>query len=426
MNNYVVRQPVKDRDDQVIGNEVMFQLGDDALYNSSEDHMAAGTIANFFMQNNEKIYDGKLIFATFTPSLLFRNTPKIFESSKLIIQIEDNVLVNPLSLMIVQKYRNQGYRFAINDFQFSARFFSILEYVDFLKINVKGRTERSGESSMENIVRMARGFNKQCIAYGVDSKEDYEFAKTLGVDYLQGTYISEATLIKTAKLDFLQGNFFQLVVAVTKDTPDMTEIEEIISRDAYLTYALFKLINSRYFALSKKISSIRQALVILGIRQLKHWVYLLSMQSDNKEDGGITEQVLKRSFMRGPFCSRLARYIDGLPISPGEVYMMGMFSTLEYMVDSPLEDILKELPIREEIKEALISRKGICGDLYTLVLDYERADWNSINQMVKKLGIPSNMVAQFYFDCVEEVNDIWKGITFSVEDKDEGEHKEAD
>ena len=63
MNNYVVRQPVKDRDDQVIGNEVMFQLGDDALYNSSEDHMAAGTIANFFMQNNEKIYDGKLIFA---------------------------------------------------------------------------------------------------------------------------------------------------------------------------------------------------------------------------------------------------------------------------------------------------------------------------------------------------------------------------
>ena len=172
MNNYVVRQPVKDRDDQVIGNEVMFQLGDDALYNSSEDHMAAGTIANFFMQNNEKIYDGKLIFATFTPSLLFRNTPKIFESSKLIIQIEDNVLVNPLSLMIVQKYRNQGYRFAINDFQFSARFFSILEYVDFLKINVKGRTERSGESSMENIVRMARGFNKQCIAYGVDSRED--------------------------------------------------------------------------------------------------------------------------------------------------------------------------------------------------------------------------------------------------------------
>ena len=114
MNNYVVRQPVKDRDDQVIGNEVMFQLGDDALYNSSEDHMAAGTIANFFMQNNEKIYDGKLIFATFTPSLLFRNTPKIFESSKLIIQIEDNVLVNPLSLMIVQKYRNQGYRFALN------------------------------------------------------------------------------------------------------------------------------------------------------------------------------------------------------------------------------------------------------------------------------------------------------------------------
>lgn len=419
MNNYVVKQPIKDRNDQVVGNEVMFQLGNDDLYNSSEDYMAAGTIANFFMQNNEKIYDGKLVFAKFTPSLLFRNAPKIFDSSKLIIQIEDDVLVNPLSLVIVQKYRKEGYRFAINDFQFSARFFSMLEYVDFLKLNIRNRESRTGEGSMENIVRMAKGFNKQCIAYGVDTKEDYDFAKSLGVDYLQGTYISEATMVKTAKIDFLQGNFFQLVVAVTKEMPDMAEIEEIISRDAYLTYSLIKLINSRYFAVSKKISSIRQALVILGIRQLKEWVYLLSMQNDHKEDGDVAEQVLKRSFLRGIFCSRLARYIDNLPVSPSELYMMGMFSTLSYMVDAPMEEVLNEIPIRDEIKEALLTRSGVCGDLYTLVLDYEKADWTSINQMVKKLGIPSNMVAQFYFDCVEEVNEIWKGITQSLNEEED-------
>ena len=89
---------------------------------------------------------------------------------------------------------------------------------------------------------------------------------------------------------------------------------------------------------------------------------------------------------------------------------MGMFSTLEYLVNAPIEEILEGLPVIDEIKNALISQEGICGVLYNLVLSYEKADWASIEKYSKELEMDDNIIAQIYFNCVEEVNYIWESI----------------
>lgn len=426
MSGYVVRQAVKDRGNQVVGNEVLFQPGEGILYNSSQDNRAAETISNFLLQNNEKIYDGKLVFITFTPTLLFRNIPRIFEKEKLVIQIEDDVMINPLSQKIVEKYRGEGYHFAINDFQFSPKYFNMLEYAEYIKVNISKQMRTGDWATLENIVRMSKGFHKKCIISGINGQEDYDAAVKLDADYLEGTYISGATRIKTTKVDFLQGNFFKLVVAVMREEPDMSEIEEILSRDAYLTYALLKLANSRYFTSFKKISSVRQGLMILGVSQLRQWIYILSLHGNEREEArAANEEILRVSFLRGTFCSKLSEYVKEFPFTRNEAYIMGMFSTLNYMVEAPMEEILKEIPIEPALKAALINQEGICGQLYALVLDYERAGWRSIAKRIKILGIPSNMVAQFYLDCVEEVNSIWENITQSAFEEQEEKDKQA-
>lgn len=407
MNSFVVRQAIKDREDNIVGYEILFQNDGDALYNSSNDAMAADTIASFLMQNNDKIFNGKPIFITFTPALLFRNTPKIFEPESLIIQIEDNILVHPLSSVMIQKYQKMGYQFAINDFQFAPRYFSMMEFVDYFKVDVRGKGSGNAKTSLANIIRMTQGFKKKCIATGVDTRDDYDLAIELGADYLEGTYISDATMKRADKLDYLEGNFFQLVVAVTKDEPDMAEIEEIISRDAYLSYALLKMVNSAYFAMRKKMSSIRQALVTIGVTQLKQWVYILSLK--DKSDSS-SEEILKNSFLRATFCSKLTKYISNFNYVPSDMYIMGMFSTLDYMVGAPMAEILVEIPIPEEIKDAILNRSGRCGLLLDLVLYYEKADWQNISRLATELGIPKSAIAQVYFDSVEEVNTIWSGL----------------
>ncbi len=424
MDRYVTRQPIKAlKEDRIIGYEVLFQKDYDALYNST-DVAAADTIAGFLMQNTERIFQDKLTFVTFTPSLLFRNTPKIFDKDKLIIQIEDHVMIHPLSPAIIKRYRTEGYIFAINDFQFSPKYFTMLDYVSYIKVDISNKHEGRERVSLSNLINTMKGFDKKCIATGVNTKEDYELAMEVGADYAEGSYVAEAMARKVKRMEFLEGNFFQLVVEVSKDEPDIEQIEKVISHDAALSYALLKIVNSAYFALRRRVSSIRQALVTMGISQLKQWVYLLSFNNDYESDES-REAMLKLSFLRANYAMVLSDHIKDLPIIRSEVYMMGMFSTLQYMIDAPLEEILEEVPVAQEIKDALLKQEGICGSLYKLILSYENADWKAVKSLSNELGIPSSLLAQTYMDCVETVNEIWEGVVSNVDRETENIMKEA-
>jgi c-di-GMP-related signal transduction protein len=417
MDRYVTRQPIKAlKEDRIIGYEVLFQKDYDALYNST-DVAAADTIAGFLMQNTERIFQDKLTFVTFTPSLLFRNMPKIFDKDKLIIQIEDHVMIHPLSPAIIKRYRTEGYIFAINDFQFSPKYFTMLDYVTYIKVDISSKHEGRERTSLNNLINTMKGFDKKCIATGVNTKEDYELAMEVGADYAEGSYVAEAMARKVKRMEFLEGNFFQLVVEVSKDEPDIEQIEKVISHDAALSYALLKIVNSAYFALRRRVSSIRQALVTMGISQLKQWVYLLSFNSEFESDES-REAMMKLSFLRANYAMVLSDHIKDLPIIRSEVYMMGMFSTLQYMIDAPLEEILEEVPVAQEIKDALLKQEGVCGELYKLILSYENADWKAVKSLSNELGIPSSLLAQTYMDCVETVNEIWEGVVSSVVDRE--------
>ena len=405
MRKFVVRQPIKDLDGATIGYEILFNV-DSGPY--SGDYAAADTISSFLLQNSNKVFSDGMTFITFTPNLLFKNTPRMFKQGDIVIQIEDSFIIHPLAQKILEKYKADGYKICMTDFQFTPRYFALLEFIDFIKIDVK---LVSNVTSIDNILKLGKAFHKKCIVTGIDSKELYDKAKTVPFDYFEGSYIAEAMTTKAGKMEYLQSNFFQLVVAVTKDMPEMDEIEAIISRDASLTYALLKMVNSAYFALRHRTSSIKQALVILGLSQLKQWVYLLSFEQN--ETSRNSEEVLKKSFLRANFCSELYPHIEGMPITQADAYLLGMFSTLDVLVDAPIEEVMAEIPVADEVRAAIVSQEGICGTLYQLVLSYEKADWKSIVVYANELGMETDILAQIYFDCVEKVNEIWENFANS-------------
>lgn len=416
MDKCVVRKAIKNvKVDEIAGYELLFQEDDDSLYNNSEVN-AANTIATFLMDNTGKIFKDNQIFITFTPSLLFRNTAKMFDKDKIVIQIEENLIIHPLAAVMIEKHRKDGYRFAINNFQFTPKYFSMLEHMDFIRVDVTGYEDRKTRDSMANMIQMAHGFGKRCILYNVDTKEDYDMALNLDGDYVEGQYVAEGMVTKMNKVEYLQGNLYQLIIEVTREEPNLDELESIVSRDAALTYSLLKLANSAYFATRRRTASIHQALVTVGLNQLKQWVYLLSFESTQDMTPG-AEEVLKLSFLRANYAARLVNYLRPFPINKSEAYMMGMFSAMEYIVDATLEEILQEIPISDVVKDGMIKREGKVGQLFTLVLCYERADWKSTKSLAEELGLETNILAQAYIDCVEEVNSIWESLTDSEEEK---------
>ena len=401
MDRCVVRQAIKEKQSgKVIGYELVFQGGKDSMYNSSEA-TAADTISDFLVANSEKIINDGLMFVTFTPSLLLRNTPKMFGQDKVIIQIEDTVIIHPLAMPLIKKYCEAGYKFAINDFQFSPKYFSMLDYASYIRINMTGyENNPQKQRTVLNIIEMAKGFGRQCIATEINTKEQYEAAMELDIDYLEGNYMANTMVSKVDKVEYMQGNFFQLVIAVSKDEPNFGEVEEIISRDAGLTYALLRLVNSAYFALRTRTASLRQALIMLSFDQ-------------DRSEG--SEEILKISFLRAKLASELVKRAPECKISSNDAYMLGMFSTLDYMVEAPLAELLEEIPVAEEIKVALLDGTGPAGAIQNLVIAYEKADWKASKMYAEELGISSSGLAQIYVDCAEEVNAIWHSLMTDME-----------
>ena len=353
MDSYIVRQAIVNENQQSFGYEILYT--DNSLSSDRADDLAAANAIENFLSSmdSEKFLDGKLAFLTFTHNLLEKNIPKMFTTNKLVVQIEDSLITNPMSQSYITKLKQCGYKIAVIDFEFAPRFFGILDIVDYIKVNFS-----SNDPSVDNIVNIGKSFGKKIIAYNISTLEQYEHAKSLGCSYYQGSYVSEKMPSSIKTVNHIQSNFFLLMIAVTKDEPDIDEIESIISRDVSLTYSLLKLVNSAYFALRNRAKSVKQALVILGLGQLKQWIYLLSFKQD---DGSMPDELIKISFLRATFAAELVGFASNMPISRSEAYLMGMFSTLGKLMRMPLNEVLVQLPVGDEIKDALLKQEGRAG-----------------------------------------------------------------
>jgi EAL and modified HD-GYP domain-containing signal transduction protein len=409
-----------DKEKKVVAYEILYHQDSNTMYNQ-RDYRVANAVAQFFTQiDSSNFLDGKDAFLTFTPNLLMQNIPRIFLESKLVIQIEDNVLVHPVAQMIIQRYQKQGYRLALVNFEFNNRYFNILNLVDILKVDFSDPESDNVRTS----ISIARRFNKKVAAFNVNTPEAREKAAELQCDYIQGESVATITSAKVKQVDHLQSNFFRLMVAITHEEPDMTEIAGIVELDVTLTYSLLKMVNSAYFALANEVKDVKQALTILGLGQLKQWVYLLSFNSDS---GGLSDELIKISFQRANFCQKLAESIKGFPLSHSEAYLMGMFSTLGTLMEVSIEDALAKLPVSEAMKKGLISQEGQAGDLYNLVLCYEKGNWGKMRRYAEKLEIPVGIIAQKYFEVIEYVNEMWNELMrpFGSDDENEQAEKET-
>ncbi|MGD9559145.1 MAG: EAL and HDOD domain-containing protein [Oscillospiraceae bacterium] len=402
MGATIVRQPIIGPDGEAVAYELLYEDRGVSLYNQ-QDTQAANMIEDFLLEMDaSRLLNNKKAYITFTPTLLEKDIPKMFNPKALVIQVEDTILVHPVAQKLIEQHKKSGYEIAIKGFEFSSRYFSILDIVDTIKLNIA-----KPNPSMNSILDIARSFDKRIIGYNVNTQETYDTAKSLGIQYMQGSHVAESMYTAVPQMEHLQSNFFQLIIAITKDEPDLDDIAAIISRDVTLTFGLLKLVNSAYFALRNPARSVKQALVVLGVGQLKQWIYLLSFKNS---DGKIPTELIKTSFLRGQFCQELAPYVPSLPISKSEAYLLGMFSTLGLLMGVPLEDALGPLPISEDIKVALLKKEGVCGELYQLVLKYDNAEFKGIAALAASLGLEENLVGQKYLESAEYVNQIWNDL----------------
>ncbi len=408
METHIVRQPILDKNQKLVAYEIVYSQDASTLYNKRDAHVA-NTIVSFFSElNTDGFLGGKDCFLTFTPNLLMKDIPRVFDEKKLVIQIEENILVNPEAKAIVSRYKSNGFRIAIMGFEFNRRFLNVLPDIDIIKVDFSDiRSE-----SIDVLCKLAKSFNKQLAAYGINSIEARDLAIAYCCDYIQGQSVSEMVSTRVHKMEHLQSNFFRLMAAISKEIPDFDEIAQIISLDVTLAFSLLKLVNSAYFALPNRVKDVKQALTILGLGQLKQWIYLLSFS----DDGGVTDELIKLSFLRAVFCQEVSQFVPGFPTSRQEAYLLGMFSTLGLLLEVPIESAIEQLPLSDELKEGLMGMGGKCNQLLALCINYEKGKWREVTNLADVLMLSEDIIKSKYIGSVEYVNEIWSELTVPNEE----------
>ena len=297
----------------------------------------------------------------------------LLDNKKIIIQIEGRFLIDSKVVKSLQEYKKRGFRMALLDFDFSKHYIDNISMFDILKIDFC----LDKDNDIKTKIELAHRLGLKVAAYNVNTKESKQKALEFGCDYYQGNSIADIVRSDVHKMEHLQSNFFRLAAAISKETPEFDEISDIISLDITLTFSLIKIVNSAYFALPNRVKDIKQALTILGLKQLRQWIYLLTFSTD----GGMTDELIKVSFMRAAFCEIMCKKVKNIPITSNEAYILGMFSILDVLLEVPMESAVSELPINDEIKDALVGKEGMCLDLISLCIAYEEGKWILVEKL---------------------------------------------
>lgn len=243
------------------------------------------------------------------------------------------------------------------------------------------------------------------VAEKVETRSELHQASEMGYTYFQGYFFSKPEIIVAQDIPGYKLNYLRVLQAVNQPEINLVELENIIKLEPSLTYKLLRYLNSAFFGFRTEIRSIHHALALLGEEELKKWASLIAMAAMGSDK---PPELVVNVIIRAVFCESLAPQI-GMLNRAADLFLLGMMSLIDAILDRPLPEILEKMPISNEIKEALLGGENRFRDVYETVLAYETADWREFAKKARKLNLHEETVPELYLKSVE-----WAKNTFQM------------
>lgn len=392
MDVFVARQPIFTIDKTISAYELLFRTGKTNHFPDIDGETATTSIlsSSFFTIGIEKIAAGKMAFINFTEELLLKGTPQLFPQEKLVVEILEDVQPTPQIVETCRQLKEMGYKLALDDFVYSQSFAELLALSDIIKIDFRN-------TSSEKLVEMVAALQQygcQLLAEKVETNEEFEQAVSLGFTYFQGYFFAKPEILQNKDLSASKMTLMQLISQINSEEFDVVKLENLVTRDVSVSYKLLKYLNSSYFGRIQPLSSVRQAISFLGENQFKMFV---SLVATSKLAGNKPNELVRLAIIRAYFLEGLA---TALQKDKNELFLLGLFSLINAMLNQKMETILKKLPLSESIITALRDREGELFFFLRLVETYESGNWIAFRYAQKKINIDSEKVVNIYLDAL--------------------------
>lgn len=375
---FVARQPIFDRDLNVAGYELLFRGGHAtaALVSDSEGATASVVLNSFTEIGLERIVGSKPGWVNVSREFVLEGLTGTMPPSVVGLEILEDELLDERFVHALIELKRQGYRLALDDFEYSVSAERLLSLVDVVKLDVLAL----GREGVAREVERLKPYGVRILAEKVESHEDHAYCADLGCDLFQGFFFCRPELMHNRGIVANRASLLHVLAALQDPAVQLGELERMVGRDVGLSFRLLRYINSAFFGLRFEISSIRQALALLGVENLKRWATLTVLASVDGKPPELTVTALARA----RFCERAGELLCGP--RPGELFTLGLFSVIDALMDASIEDVVALIPFPADMRDALVHRRGEKGALLECVTALEAGNFELARTLVRGAG----------------------------------------
>ena len=362
---FIGRQPILDRDMHVFAYELQFSQG----LNPNKQTLQA--TEELIKQTEENIGFQAIVgdhnaMLQLPKELIKKEALPYFEAGKqLVLEIPNNVTRDVNVLRNLKELKMDGASIALHDFINDEDSNKLASISDYVKINTESYTEMQMKKMLDSLHE--KGI--KVIAEKVETEEMFLHLKKLGFDYFQGYFFTNPVVINGQKLSGNKLTLLQLFAKVNDPNTDFAELSTIVSQDVGLSHRLLVVINNPATMIPIRVESVSDALKYMGLKRLKFWVNMLLLS--RMED--MPQELLTTSLMRAKFCELLAD-ATGNSTDRDSFFLVGLFSNLGAFFKMPIDEIVAEMPLAEELKEALTAKKGPMGGALKVLVCIEQTN----------------------------------------------------
>lgn len=394
MELYVARQPIFDKFKAIAGYELLHRESDRANeYRSSDGGYATSRVitSTFLTMGLDSLTNGKLAFINFDTELLKSGVASLLPKDQLVIEILETIAPTRDIIETCIQLKRDGYKLALDDYVLDPVFDTLTKLADIIKVDFR---QLSAEDQRRAIL-MHKGKGIQFLAEKVETEEEFSRAKSMGYSLFQGYFFAKPVILKTSTIPTTKLGYIRLMQAVNDANPDIRTITAAIESDVKLSMETIKLSNSALYGRRQRISSIRQAVVVLGMDGIRRWIYLASLR---RLGTGKPDALISTSIIRSKFMETLAEAMGQAAKCP-EYSMLGLFSLLDALTNCPFDTLLASMNIDDQIMEVLTgkSKESDLALAYRMIQYYELGQWQDTALLAGKLGLTLDQVAAAYY-----------------------------
>jgi EAL and modified HD-GYP domain-containing signal transduction protein len=395
---FVARQPIFDRSQKVLGYELLFRNGVEDYFKGESEHAARSTLDASLVMGLDTLCDGRRAFINCTGAVLLKDLVTLLPPHQTVVEILETVEPDDRIVSAVRQLKAQGYEIALDDFSIDDRRTSMAAEADIIKVDVRATTPAERLTLVERYRHQS-----EMLAEKVETQQEFREAFDMGFSQFQGFFFQRPEILTVQHIPANRMSFLRMLEMVSRETLDMNALERVFKQDPTACYRLLRYLNSPAFGFRNEIRSVRHALAILGERELRRWVRLLVTLTASSEK---SPELVVSALTRARFCELISHLLK----RDGDLFLLGLLSLMDAILEVPIATILEQLPVDHETKAVLSSQPSSLRPLYQLVLAQESGEWEQCSQLTQQLRLSEEQVSAAWWQAVDWAQRIARGV----------------